>query len=99
VKDMGDEIHPQLMFQLIWPPKRVIINEEGEATDYRRATQIHKVGCDVVFIRNDWWTLGTPMNFMKTAYDTWSDQWTHVWLRGHEKPITIKEFHHLLNQM
>jgi len=48
-------------------PTRVVINEQGEATTYVRALTEYNVNYDVVFIRDDGWTLGAPSHLEAVA--------------------------------
>lgn len=55
-------------------PDRVTVNEDQEAVSYLRA---HERGIipDIIFIRDDGWTLGAPERFEREAYNTWPAQW------------------------
>ena len=57
-------------------PARVIINEHGEATTPARAAQ-QGIFADVVFLRDDGWSLGAPAEHETLAYETWRESWTH----------------------
>jgi len=65
-------------------PTRVVINSEGEATSPARA----KIDSDVVFIRNDGWTLGAPSRFEEVARQMWADMWIGVSRRPF---VTVEE--------
>jgi hypothetical protein len=55
-----------------WLPDCVMVDEyEG-----RRPTAGQPL--DVVFIRNDWWTLGAPAALEQAARRTWAAQWICV---------------------
>jgi len=66
-------------------PDRVVINVYGEAKTSRIAREQYGVCPDVVFIRNDGWTLGAPSRLEATARRLWQDHWVGV-LR---KPETV----------
>jgi hypothetical protein len=72
-------------------PTRIVINRFGEAVGPKR-TDIEP---DIIFIRNDGWSLGAPKELARVAFDTWSESWTHVWIKDQERTITINQF---LNQ-
>jgi hypothetical protein len=57
-------------------PARVIINQDGEAVSADRA-ESRGVVPDIIFKREDGWTLGTPKEFENVAYEMWADSWTH----------------------
>lgn len=55
-------------------PTRVVIQRDGYAVNYRRA-QGQGVNVDVVFVRNDGWTLGAPTEYEQVAYKLWPTEW------------------------
>lgn len=57
-------------------PDRVVVNFEGYAMPHRKAVHAG-VPWDIVFVRNDGWTLGAPSHLEALAYDTWPKLWTH----------------------
>lgn len=56
-------------------PTRVLINREGEAVAPRRAADIKP---DVIFVRDDGWSLGTISAWEDVAENLWKDQWQYV---------------------
>lgn len=74
-------------------PTRVVISKEGEAVNPKRARE-QNIFSNVVFVRNDGWSLGTPDKFMMTALNMWPDEWTHVIIVGDRSfsLMTIDEF-------
>lgn len=58
---------------------RVVINPEGEATDPIRAKRDHGITPDIVFIRDDGWTLGAKDCHRDVAFDMWIESWTHFY--------------------
>ena len=56
-------------------PRRVMINSSGEAISPMRAKRDHNIVPDVVFIRNDGWSLGAPNHLVGVARALWSDLW------------------------
>ena len=57
-------------------PDRVVINGSGEAVAPHRAPKF-----DIVFVRDDGWSLGAPAALAKTAESLWADQWVGVLVR------------------
>lgn len=53
-------------------PTRVIINEDGIGVPPCMAKN---VSVDIIFIRNDKWSLGAPKEFEEVAYKMWPDTW------------------------
>lgn len=56
-------------------PSRVILNAEGEAVSFRRAQETNWITPDVIFIREDGWSLGAPGWLESVAYKMWADEW------------------------
>jgi hypothetical protein len=57
-------------------PNRIVINEEGHAINQRRARERHGIeSADVIFIRNDGWCLGAPLEFEDVAFKLWEGDW------------------------
>lgn len=55
-------------------PTRVLINRQGDAVTPARARECG-VHVDVVFVRDDGWTLGCPLNLEATAYAFGRTEW------------------------
>lgn len=56
-------------------PSRVLISEEGEAVSpYRTSEQL-----DVIFVRDDGWSLGAPAVLEHAARSLWAGRWVAVW--------------------
>jgi hypothetical protein len=51
-------------------PTRIIVNADGYA---RRPKPGDKI--DVVFVRDDGWSLGAPRAFRNIAYQMWPREW------------------------
>ncbi len=61
-------------------PTRVMVNET-EAISPARAIREHDISPDIVFIRDDGWTLGAPTRLADAARSTWEQKWvaeTHL---------------------
>ena len=56
-------------------PTRVVINSEGDAVTPERAKRDHDIEPDVIFIRDDGWSLGAPDHLMAIARRMWADEW------------------------
>lgn len=67
-------------------PDRVVINREGEALGSRRAREMG-VTPDVIFIRDDGWSLGAPARLRGVAESMWRDQWAGVLTRPETKAV------------
>ena len=59
-------------------PDRVVIDREGEALPPERAKRDHNVVPDVVFLRDDGWTLGAPRSLADVARSMWAGDWVGV---------------------
>lgn len=60
---------------MVHGPDRVVINAEQEAIGWDRARAQYGIKPDVIFIRNDGWTLGAPKQFEAQAFGAWADSW------------------------
>ena len=58
-------------------PNRILINAEGEAVTMKRVLEIGVVA-DLIFVRNDGWSLGAPNYLEKEAHDLWKSDWILV---------------------
>jgi hypothetical protein len=56
-------------------PDRVVIDLAGQAVSANRAALNHYVFPDIIFIRDDGWTLGAPRKFEFVAFNLWKDSW------------------------
>jgi len=66
-------------------PDRVVTNVRGDATTSRAARERFGINPDVIFIRDDGWTLGAPSRLEATARRLWQGHWVGI-LR---KPETV----------
>jgi len=71
-------------------PSRVLIDATGTAVSSLRARRDHGVEPDVIFIRNDGWSLGAPWHLFGAAEAMWPDQWIGILRR----PETEAEPYH-----
>lgn len=58
-------------------PDRVIMDHSGYAVPPSIAAYRH-VSWDMIFIRDDGWSLATNADNQKYAFRLWKDHWTHV---------------------
>ena len=73
-------------------PQRVVINEAGEATTFLRAAEEYQISPDIIFIRDDGWSLGAPKQFQDVAEQMWADKWALVIPAIGCEPITYQEW-------
>lgn len=73
-------------------PSRVIINGDGEATTSRRAREQFGISPDIIFIRDDGWSLAAPRQFEATAYGMWPDKWISFIRRPSIEAKPISEY-------
>jgi hypothetical protein len=59
-------------------PSRVVINMEGEAVPPHRAREEYRIRPDVIYIREDGWSLGAPDILRAIAFELWADEWVGV---------------------
>lgn len=56
-------------------PDRVMVDSEGEALSPSRAKTQYGLTSDVIFIRNDGWSLGAPSRLEREAFRIWAEEW------------------------
>lgn len=83
-------------------PSRVMISED-EGVCCARARGEYGITPDIIFIRDDGWTLGAPSNLIAAAERTWADDWIGVLVKPESKPVSYHEWrktldHHLNHQ-
>ena len=76
----------------LWPPNRVVVDRDGMAVNASRAKHEFCAYPDIVFVRDDGWTLGAPLALERVAYRLWRDYWTHFARRGDELMSKISEY-------
>jgi hypothetical protein len=69
-------------------PTRVVINESGEAVAPSRSTK----PVDIIFVRDDGWSLGAPIGLIGVAEAMWIDQWVGVIIPGEPVPVTYESW-------
>ncbi len=76
-------------------PTRVIVDKDGLGVSSKIAKDVCQVTSDIIFIRDDGWSLGAPKEFEKVAFDIWKDSWTHFVRKGHTQWISIEKYIHV----
>jgi hypothetical protein len=49
--------------------------DEHESTSSQRARDDHRINPDIVFVRDDGWTLGAPDYLENVAFELWEEDW------------------------
>jgi len=75
-------------------PRRVLV-DDNYAVSRSRAAEIHGITPDIIFIRDDGWSLGAPKHLANQAEELWVDEWIGVLIRGKSQPLTMDEYHEL----
>lgn len=77
-------------------PRRVLVaNNPVVAYGQVRAYRMNGREPDLIFIRNDGWTLGTIREWEAEARELWEDEWVAVIIRPGVKAITYDEYRSL----
>lgn len=76
---------------LLHGPDRVLINGAGDAIPFRDARKQGKF-VEIVFIRNDGWSLGANRHLYGVAYNMYKDEWAAVIVKPSLSSITVDEF-------
>ena len=72
-------------------PSRVLVNH-GYAVDSKRARNDYNVEPDIIFIRNDGWSLAAPSSLERDAFGMWENEWTHFMRRPETEAKPISEY-------
>lgn len=59
-------------------PTRVIVDSGALGVTPKRAREEYNITPDVIFIRNDGWSLGAPARFEQVALALWRDDWIGI---------------------
>ena len=79
------------MENLLINPTRVVVDDTGMANTPDIAESFG-ITADIVFLRNDGWSLGAPFRFEGIAYRMWSDSWTKFCHRGDTQFTPISKY-------
>lgn len=71
---------------------RVLVDSEGLGVPEGIAKDQYDITPDIIFLRNDGWTLGAPTYLENLAYIIWKDSWTHFARKGDEEWTEISEY-------
>ena len=72
-------------------PRRVLVESNYGVTP-QRAKEIYDIEPDIVFIRNDGWSLGAPDHLADKAEKLMASRWIGVLIRPNTEPITLSEY-------
>jgi hypothetical protein len=72
-------------------PMRVLIDEH-ESTTPDRALRDYGVSLELIFIRDDCWSLGVPAHLKKAAEKLWDDEWIGVYDPRKRELLTYEEY-------
>jgi len=72
-------------------PDRVMVGME-DAVSSRRAREEYGINPDVIFIRNDGWSLAAPSSLEHYAWRKWAEEWTHFIRRPNIVAIPIEQY-------
>ncbi|HUS49149.1 MAG TPA: hypothetical protein VMZ91_03235 [Candidatus Paceibacterota bacterium] len=72
-------------------PDRVVINEEGDGIPSDRALK-KGISPDIIFIRDDNWSLGSTHDLEDIAYNMWNDKWKYFIRLSDGKVKNISEY-------
>lgn len=71
---------------------RVVTTHDGRAVPYKNAVEEFDIDVEIIFIRDDGWTLGCNRNMLETAYYLWHDKWIAVLIKPNAEPILFQDF-------
>ena len=72
-------------------PDRVMF-KTNEATTLNKAIKKYKINPDIIFIRNDGWSIGAPTSLEGNTYRSWENEWTHYIIKPERKARPIAEY-------
>lgn len=72
-------------------PRRVLV-EGGYGELPSRAKKDYDIEPDIIFIRNDGWSLGAPDHLADNAEKLWAGRWIGVLIRPNTEPISMDEY-------
>lgn len=74
-------------------PSRVMYTSEGDATTFERAMNDHHTIPEVIFLRNDGWSLGAPKHLERYAFRMWESDWVGFAWKGEEFYSDIEDYY------
>ena len=72
-------------------PDRVMVGMEDSVSS-RRAREDYGIDPDIIFIRNDGWSLAAPSSLEHYAYRTWKAEWTHFVRKPNMVAVPIDQY-------
>lgn len=75
---------------LQYGPSRVLVSEQGMAMSPGRAEEAGKGVVDIIFIRDDGWTLGCAERLEAFALATWKKEWVAFARKGSNSEWELK---------
>jgi hypothetical protein len=73
-------------------PMRVVYDKHGGASTPKRVFEKYGYTPRVIFLRDDYWSLGAPVDLVRTAFSLWPDDWVGVIVVGVRKAISPQEW-------
>lgn len=73
-------------------PDRVVVSPDGLAVDSRIAREQWCIEPDVIFVRNDGWSLAAPMRYAQVAFGLWSEEWAFWLKRPSGEPLPMEKW-------
>ncbi len=70
---------------------RVITSSRGTSVPYSYAVDEFKIDVEMVFIRNDGWTLGCHRTHQSVAYGLWKEEWIAILIKPEDAPRRIED--------
>lgn len=71
---------------------RVMVESDGLSVPHKEARDVFKITPDIIFLRNDGWTLGAPKIFERIAFKMWAGDWTHFVRTPHTQWVEIERY-------
>ena len=92
----NEELQRKTRRILVHGPNRVLIND-AEALSPKRARELGHTA-DIIFIRDDGWSLGASCNLENAAYDHWPETWVGFVRKPNTFASTIDEYRKKQNE-
>lgn len=77
---------------MVHGPDRVVVNQDGEATSSKKAREQYGINPDIIFIREDGWSLGAPWQFENVAWGLWAKEWIGFIRKGGTVPLPMSDY-------
>ena len=73
-------------------PARTVIDDRGTGYSGRKAQWDLGIEADVVFLRQDGWTLGAQKELELVAYEMWKDEWAYFTRKPFKRWVPIQKY-------